>query len=1572
MRALSPAYTLHGHQRFSLSMADSDANQVSEGGNTRANDEKSQFATSFEATGFEQSDPSMRAREQQSFQEQPSLLKSCQPRDATVPEAQLETGKPRTDGSMYRDQTDLDHTEDGIFSVDMHQRHDDDGCTKVRGLNLLKEPTKVFSRPKITALESSNSIFSFEKASLQQFDLAGACRRTASQSENEFATGSTSSLAGANTNRSPQNTTELAGEKLMNKSCPSERDTVDGSVPGRARGIEDEVQLVGSPSACFLEPRQKHPIPHMIENMSVRDKIVQSFETGQEAVFLPLELDHVDPIPEASSQCMQLHHDLQSVPFGHELGNVVPDQRNYSPPPPPQSSAPSLPVERGVRTSRQHKKATSRIYKQKSKAKHKGLQEEAKELSSDCSGSDTNDYVQILSYKINQHRQSAFAKFEAKINTLQRELQHMRATKDSMQHEVDAVQQQNNNLSVEVERQKNKILAYESKITRFKTFVDGLGNDVNALKKDATINRRNQDCMSQQSKDQKEEQSALLGQLSACAEKAFELKAEAMKICRESQTELQIAGLRIESLESQLSERLGLLAEERDRRAQLERQLANVGLDEKVLRAIKTHSDRVLDKLFEIHATIEQARNADTVSEKVCEAMAAIQALKSANSNDIASIKATVDTLSDSITSTIHNDIVNHKENSCDYDALESRLIEVVDKLRSDLGKHEELIEQITSHRQSMATLRDQLQVKDTNIRDLSLQITDLRAREAELTERNASLRVEIDYLHGCSKATDNYQRQVDEMKAELVSKSNILEAVKNENSVKTEELRVQMAKTLSLQEELRLSQQHLKEVQTQNSAFDAERSQLESKFREEFEKLQKELSEYSQMTCRKEKMKVDNLVQKLTHEKGTLEKEVKMLREELEALTVDREKMRKQESNSEVEHRQVSDDLQRQLQASKEETAASEKALQHALQHAASIEQQNKILSSQLAVERAEHEESIEENKKIAAQVEDLQRAVKEANSTSAAAESKLDKFCSDSNIALQDLRGQVDEANMKLKESEEGFKQYVMMRDEAAADAAAKFARQLSALQDNLVEEQRRFHEQEAKHNEFLTEFEKYTKNTEESHDRAINEVIYNMRDAKSQRDQALTENADLKAELQRLLTQNSQDAARLQNRDPGQTLTVESTFSPIHAKKPSITPTTSNKENEPPKMKRKGDRLTNAFSENEPIPAPQILRPDSNHSSKSLRDLIAGDSHCSNFTLPSLSPQPLQADHQGCHTSVINNTRADVSLENEEMLDGGLVGLKQLPRVVEETQFDDKLPSFADFNNRIMSSQEKSQTPSSVHSMQFLQGFPDKNRDNTGSAADITLNKQELIDEIPGSQHFVDSGANNGSSDMQQARRVQQGSVIPNNPEADKYTYRKSFPNPNSASKRVHHDADDKQSLRSRHSSRGSIHTPKVCNESKRGGSASSHSSSPDFIYGIGTRKNNTYQAPAGSGGVGTHRVPKTSSISVADPRLRKGDPTSLKRKADGYVIESYENVRSKRTRIPPQGGSTGTSRYALRGSEQLSIKDLPSSSSLYSRKERDASRMRTSGGQASRSIRSSRKLSKSKPLSKRLFD
>ena len=265
--------------------------------------------------------------------------------------------------------------------------------------------------------------------------------------------------------------------------------------------------------------------------------------------------------------------------------------------------------------------------------------------------SDVIDYVQILAFKIRQHEQSASAKFSAEREALHVELQQAADAKQTLQDELDHVQQQKDILTTTIDQHKAKITAYESKVTRFKTFVDGLGKDIDSLKKEANTTRRQNEQLTQEDESRKAERKALQDQFNICAERSAQLNDKTLKACQETQAALQVAVIRSDYLEQQLSEKVGLLAEERDRRSQLERQLASgAGSDESVRETLQTNNDAVLEKLEEIHEELKERHNDHETSDMLQATFAGVEALNSetmTTMEGVASIKELINGLNE-------------------------------------------------------------------------------------------------------------------------------------------------------------------------------------------------------------------------------------------------------------------------------------------------------------------------------------------------------------------------------------------------------------------------------------------------------------------------------------------------------------------------------------------------------------------------------------------------------------------------------------------------------------------------------------------------------------------------------------------------------------------------------------------------------------------------------------------------------------------------------------------------------------------------------------------------------------
>ena len=302
--------------------------------------------------------------------------------------------------------------------------------------------------------------------------------------------------------------------------------------------------------------------------------------------------------------------------------------------------------------SRGYQQATSR-----KTAKHRPRSKKSKMTpsvrnsgQSDQSNSDIEDYLQVFSYKMHVKKQEAASKHAAERDALLAELQHEVEAKSTLQEELQSARADRTFLTTSVEQQKTRIKTLEHKVTRFKTFVDGLGNDMDALKKESGATRRRSERLAQESEERKAEQNALLEQLSDCAERSAQLQSSALKTCQETQSDLKMAQQQSNYLEQQLNEKVGLLAEERDRRLHQEaRSVSDAGSNQAVLSALKANHDALLDQLYLIRTLIEDAENDKKSSDLMEKVLAAVQALtsqQSANADDLLSMTDDMQSLS--------------------------------------------------------------------------------------------------------------------------------------------------------------------------------------------------------------------------------------------------------------------------------------------------------------------------------------------------------------------------------------------------------------------------------------------------------------------------------------------------------------------------------------------------------------------------------------------------------------------------------------------------------------------------------------------------------------------------------------------------------------------------------------------------------------------------------------------------------------------------------------------------------------------------------------------------------------
>jgi chromosome segregation ATPase len=260
-----------------------------------------------------------------------------------------------------------------------------------------------------------------------------------------------------------------------------------------------------------------------------------------------------------------------------------------------------------------------------------------------------SDYAELLKFKIEEEEQARMAAFTAELEALQFEAHSATEARTAIQSELDSVLEQKQQLTGTIQEQKAKIVNYECKFKRFKTFVDGLGKDLDSLKKDANSQRRRSDDIAQEVESQSNRNLAAYLELDERAKDCRKFKDKALKLAQDKDAELQQVLKRQDQLERDSNNAIQDFDKLRARCSDLEQQLkAARDPNDGLMRMLKSNHDALLDKLHLIHASTEDEQMISGIAEwieKLDLASNTISSSTSSANEDISNIKTLVEAL---------------------------------------------------------------------------------------------------------------------------------------------------------------------------------------------------------------------------------------------------------------------------------------------------------------------------------------------------------------------------------------------------------------------------------------------------------------------------------------------------------------------------------------------------------------------------------------------------------------------------------------------------------------------------------------------------------------------------------------------------------------------------------------------------------------------------------------------------------------------------------------------------------------------------------------------------------------
>ncbi|KAI6818917.1 hypothetical protein KC352_g9457 [Hortaea werneckii] len=1154
---------------------------------------------------------------------------------------------------------------------------------------------------------------------------------------------------------------------------------------------------------------------------------------------------------------------------------------------------------------------------------------------SDQSTSDIEDYLQVFGYKMHVKKQEAARKHAAERDALLAKLQHEIEAKSALQEELRSARADRASLITNVEQQKMRVQTLEHKVSRFRTFVDGLGNDMDALKKESGASRRRSERLIQEGEERKAEQHDLLEQLSDCAEKSAQLQSSALKACQETQSELKIAQQQNNYFDQQLNEKVGLLAEERDRRVQQEaRAVSDAGSNQAVLSALKANHDALLDQLYLIRTLIEDAENDKKTTDLVEKVLAAVQALtsqQSANVDDLLSMTGDMQSLSNEVTSFIELASKGKSSRQPDVDCLRDHLDEALQRIKDHFDLRKEMAEHAARDEEGTAALQEKLKNIDMRLLERDRQNAADETAKEQLRDQIHRLQTRIESLQQSHLSSGTSDTQFVRVRDELEAKGRALDAANDKLLSIQQELRSLHETNNGFQEQKQSLLNDVAEAERRAATADAEKRSVEIKYKDDAEKLRSDVSNHFQNALSKTKMHNENNLRRLTSQRDEATQKSKHLQGEVEAAraslvqfqqesterTAEQARhLRAMEEQAETSQHEI-ESLRTRLAERHDQTEDDDAIKQH-------ISRLNE-LSEQLNFVRTERQAALEQKELLAAKVESIQHDLMQTQCAKEEAEKRALQFSGEKGIQLEQLKNRVDELENDLKQAKTDLQSQKKVFEDKLASEESSRKGSLKALQLNIQEQQVDIESYKEKLLQAETELEKALTGERNQHGRMI--AHRNAEDLNSQVNTSETM-ADHQfphsatTQLEQLLPHNSGLSQSPSSRPPFGVGTV----------KDGITPTATNKENQPPKPRKKVDRSTNTITDADPLPVPDILRrPDSRVSESQKTEVTRHE--------PLADPGQSRSTHTQTR-SLLGSKAGPSDTHGKRPI---TAAISESDEMLDRTQTTEKLPWFSEFND----SNALSQDPRAEAKLSAVTDSP---VNDTGLLANVLSDSHsprntrgQIANDISTTQsegfaiyEDLQQGDRSRREKNAESRGALRDSPAWTRTQAERDDFRKVYPNPNSALKLVRHDDVGKPGpasagleLKSRMpvserstSKLSETHArmePAVYHpKSQRILTANSaKSSSPDYVAKAGARMQTTYHLESGpdSTKLGAFR---SQSKRLPDPRLvGREAQQAKKRKSSGSVLEGYESERKKRKTQEPAPTPT---RYQRRSSRR----------------------------------------------------
>ncbi|SMY23867.1 unnamed protein product [Zymoseptoria tritici ST99CH_1A5] len=456
-----------------------------------------------------------------------------------------------------------------------------------------------------------------------------------------------------------------------------------------------------------------------------------------------------------------------------------------------------------------------------------------------------------------------------------------KSVQESLRAQVDTKQKENDSLNTGFEQNKAKITNCVTKGQKMKSFVTGLGTDIDSLKKRFNLNRLESEQAAKDGREHVMKLEGLLNEMSSRAQQASQTQHDAMKLCRETAAELTAANLRCRHLEEQLEAKSRLIVEEKNLREQVQSQLTSViASHEATGRELTSTKDAVLGKLGELKIGLGESTITDEMIEMINKTFQAVQDVKSQQTpmhNDVVSSKGMLEKLAEALSGLPQQYTLGTEE----MEGLKAHIETAIKDLKSDVSTQERLVAQQTSDQKTIDDLRAEVRSSDARISEITSQLSTARETNTELTNQNSVLQEQVTKHESDVAASACEREQLGNIRERLAAKETELLTTNSKADLQAQELSSLTASNADLQKQLEALEQRLQETPAIPD-FEGERSQLEQKRVKDVEHMRQKMSDQAKTFHALHQSQAENTEKTLKSEREKLRGDIQRLRLEL------------------------------------------------------------------------------------------------------------------------------------------------------------------------------------------------------------------------------------------------------------------------------------------------------------------------------------------------------------------------------------------------------------------------------------------------------------------------------------------------------------------------------------------------------------------------------------------------------------------------------------------------------------------------------------------------------------------